>query len=130
MTLKEALPVLQGIAEGKAWQYASLGEWKDGEPRHRPLQIVAAGTGIRLKPEPEPVKMVPLGPWDFPPGSAVRMPRWRDGLWSMVVEVLDDSIRYADCGKSEHITFAALQSEHFFIKRPGEDWQPCEKPAP
>lgn len=50
-TLKELIPVLQGIADGSPWQLrGTSGLWVDAVPSSNPLACIAFRYGIRLKP--------------------------------------------------------------------------------
>jgi len=100
--------------------------WMDWPDTSMNLNRICDGGGTRrwrIKPEP---KMVPLGPEDVPPGSAIRGAKWSPANWAQVRRVescwvhLDDAV----------IEFARLQSEGWLIHRPGNPvWLKCEKEA-
>jgi len=114
------LPLVQALADGKTIEFSRSGAgWidvvdiVDATFEHAPSRY-------RIKPEPV---MVPLGPEDVPPGSAVR--KIGDTKWYLVVDGMKDGMNF---GQVSWSTYEALQ-KCFEIKRPGEDWMPCHKPA-
>ena len=83
----------------------------------------------RIKPEPG---MVPLGPEDVPVGSVIRCiegPCKSVDGWAAILSVE----KYGMCitGQSNRTILFSWDHlmEHSEIKRPGQDWQPCHKPA-
>ena len=69
-------------------------------------------------------KMVPLGPEDVPPGSAVRGPDGDVTRWSIIQRVSTTGIETV----SFLIDYSGLQSQGWLIQRPGSDkWVKCEK---
>jgi hypothetical protein len=70
-------------------------------------------------------RLVPLGPEDVPPGSVFR---WacRPSGWFLVTGVTNEKVEFG----SSLYDYAGLMSAGVQIKRPGEDWRPCSKPAP
>ncbi len=110
------LPLVQALAEGKTIQYGSesiWGEVKDPNFLNPPHYY-------HIKPEPV---MVPLGPEDVPPGSVIRYIGVPD--WWMVSAVAKIQV---NIGPRSWVTYEGLQ-KNCEIKRPGEDWMPCHKPA-
>ena len=83
--------------------------------------LFSDGHQIRIKPAPA---MIPLGPEDVPPGSYVRHKVSSDHCWAVVTAVHGDTIRVMSLALSYD-----LLKESYLIKRPGQDWQPCHKPA-
>lgn len=121
--------VMQEWLQGKRAQACmkGSGRWYDLKEDEPPLWDWL-NQEYRIKPEP---KLVPLGPEDVPPGSAIRQEGfkycWRKCLGVFVDGVsyhshwgVGDCIRKADWGELERC---------WQIKRPGEDWQPCRKLA-
>jgi hypothetical protein len=112
------LPLIQALAEGKTIEYGSGSIWGQvNEPK-----FIYPPQYYRIKPEPV---MVPLGPEDVPPGSVIRMDHWADHTWKLVSSIDENQINF---GQNSWSTYEALQ-KCFEIKRPGEDWKPCHKPA-
>ena len=110
------LPLIQALAEGKTIEYGSGSIWGQvNEP-----EFIYPPQYYRIKPEPA---MIPLGPEDVPPGSAIR--KIGDTKWYLVVDGMKDGMNF---GQVSWSTYEALQ-KCFEIKRPGEDWKPCHKPA-
>lgn len=70
--------------------------------------------------------MVPLGPEDVPPGSVLRKGCWPEHAWQMVVFV---ETTYITAGSNHLAYYRELMDDNYFIKRPGEDWKLCHKPA-
>jgi hypothetical protein len=109
------LPLVQALAEGKTIQYGSGSIW--GEVKDP--NFINPPQYYRVKPEPV---MVPLELEDVPPGSALRA--IGNSKWFLVS-------RASKFG----VYFGSLLSEYtelqgsWQIKRPGEDWMPCHKPA-
>ena len=56
MTLKEALPVLNAIDGGAAWQHYSRKGWLDAAASDDPIRVISCQWDIRLKPEAKPEK--------------------------------------------------------------------------
>lgn len=91
---------------------------------HQPIRVPLS------TPFPEPPKkpvMIPLEPEDIPPGSALRLkskeaevPYW------MIYSV---SSQFIYLTPETKIPWKAAQRENE-VKRPGQDWKPCEKEAP
>jgi hypothetical protein len=56
--LKELAATLNGIADGKAWEYCCFTgpkeEWFESMIGTDPVSLLARGQGIRLKPQPDP----------------------------------------------------------------------------
>ena len=111
------LPLIQALADGKTIECQNTeSTWvNSANPSfHR--------TPERYRIKPEPV-MVPLGPEDVPPGSGMRSIGGTQ--WWTVSSVAKTQVNLGQNGWS---TYEALQ-KCFEIKRPGEDWMPCHKPA-
>jgi hypothetical protein len=66
---------------------------------------------------------LPLKPEDVPPGSVIRN---RFCHWLIITDLLNDGIKIS--GREDVIDWNELR-ESWQIKRPGEDWKPCHKPA-
>ncbi len=78
------------------------------------------------RPLPEETVMAPLGPEDVPPGSVIRSnDRHRFAVTKMSITygLWIDALH-----RRNEIIWSEL-AEHWQIKRPGQDWQPCSKPA-
>ena len=114
-------------------------EYKEAKAAGKVIQQVGHGSGdwfdcgdeigwtrppecYRIKPAPV---MVPPCYADVPPLSILRHSAWDKNQWSLVLQVHENGPEIAQ-GIEE---FDALQSEGWLIKRPGEDWQKCEKEA-
>ena len=110
------LPLVQALAEGKTIQHGSESIW--GEVKDP--NFINPPQYYRVKPEPV---MVPLGPEDVPPGSAIR---GNAQHWFMVTDMVNYGVKIS--GRDSLIDWAELQG-YWEIKRPGEDWMPCHKPA-
>lgn len=109
------LPLVQALAEGKTIQYGSESIWGDVKDPNflNPPQY------YRVKPEPV---MVPLGPEDVPPGSVIR--HVGSEYWSLVIYANREIVKLHDRGIKYEPLYPTYE-----IKRPGEDWKPCHKPA-
>lgn len=75
----------------------------------------------RLVEIPKPV-MIPLGPEDVPPGSALM---WTGNTWTAIVGTSSIGVIL----RNREETYEQLMSDNAFINRPGEDWKPCHKLA-
>jgi hypothetical protein len=84
-------------------------------------------------PFPEPPKkvvMARLGTEDVPPGSVVAPFQWYDSKrWYMVLVAANSGVDIKSDGDEEFLSYETLQKDGWRIKRPGDDWKPCEKPA-
>jgi hypothetical protein len=80
----------------------------------------------RIRPTP---RLVPLEAGDVVPLSCIKREEWRDGVWAMVTAVEMLGIEYVNADTIERLPFDLL-ADGWLIKRPGEDWKPCSKPAP
>ena len=110
------LPLIQALAEGKTIECQNTeSTWaKPVEPKFfRPPE------NYRIKPEPV---MVPLGPEDVPPGSALRVTSGSE--WFLISRASKFGVYLG----SLWVDYIELQGS-WEIKRPGEDWKPCHKPA-
>lgn len=91
----------------------------------------------RNTPFPEPPKkkvMVPLGPEDIPPGSVFTIKGRPEHDWTMPESVSTKGITFT-LGEADDVAYSSVKTwehaqQHYLIKRPGQDWQPCEKEAP
>lgn len=110
------LPFVQALAEGKTIQYGSESIW--GEVKDP--NFLSSPHYYRIKPAPV---MVPLGPEDVPPGSAIRQ-SGGDG-WAIITVVGTDGISWPTVPECPYDRLAAT----YEIKRPGEDWSFCYKPS-
>ena len=113
----EFLPLVQALVDGKDLQLSDEnGNWM---PLYNPVYFDRPSTLYRIKPEPV---MVPLGPEDVNPGDFIRKisnPNYRYLICSVTDSVGTDG---------DDIEWRRLSAE-YEIKRPGEDWMPCCKPA-
>ncbi len=91
------------------------------------------------RPLPTELKLIPLGPEDAPPGSAIQFVEMENysasanNCWASVIGIQPDGVCVAFRRKTgepdlQMITFEDLMPHK--IKRPGSDWQPCSKLAP
>lgn len=82
-----------------------------------------------LIPPAPPMKRVPLGPEDVPPGSVIRFGDIPP--WAAVISVSDTGIRFSHPRTGmEMWPFGDCLANSIMIKRPGEDWHPMWKEAP
>lgn len=117
------LPLIQALADGKTIQIlANRKGCEDWEDTIDP-DFSCAPDCYRVKPEPE---MIPLGPEDVPPGSVLRKGCWREHTWQTVVFV---GTTHVTTGSNHLAYYSELMGDKWVIKRPGEDWMPCHKPA-
>lgn len=114
------LPLVQALADGKTIEI--LANRKGGEDWEEVLDFTCScpPRTYRVKPES---KMVPLEPEDVPPGSAIRQ-SGGDG-WAIITIVGTDGVSWPTVPECPYDRLAATME----IKRPGEDWMPCHKPA-
>ena len=116
------LPLVQALADGKTIEI--LANRKGCEDWEEVLDFTffcsCAPDCYRIKPEPV---TTPMGPEDAPPGSVVRSTG--DTQWWMVSSATQTHI---NLGPKGWFSYETLQ-KHSEIKRPGEDWMPCHKPA-
>lgn len=68
-------------------------------------------------------RKVPLGPEDVPPGSVIRHNQ-NTMHWSLVTCVKEKGVY---CGHTVELIGFEWMMTSFEIKRPGQDWQLCEK---
>ena len=114
------LPLIQALADGKNVEYnagtSRLPDWNElkNYSWNRDLE------SYRIKPDPV---MVPLGPEDVPPGSVIRQ---TEGVWETVLYVGQMGILNS---KNDLLYWSDLKGFGYEIKRPGEDWTACSKPA-
>ena len=114
------LPLVQALADGKTIEI--LANRKGCEDWEEVLDFTCSCPPRTYRIKPEPV-MVPLGPEDVPPGSGMRSIGGTQ--WWAVSSVAKTQVNLGQNGRS---TYETLQ-KHSEIKRPGEDWMPCHKPA-
>jgi hypothetical protein len=116
------LPLIQALAEGKTIETLAnrkgCEDWEEVDDFN--FFCSCSPNTYRVKPGPV---MVPLGPEDVPPGSVIRGIGFSE--WWMVTSVAKIQIY---CGERTWSTYESLQ-KNCEIKRPGEDWMPCHKPA-
>ena len=131
---QELINVLQGIHDGKPWQYryhAGL-PWQDSHDDARPISTIDMGYEIRLKPEPV---RVPLGPEDVPIGSVIKHYDWTEEGW---LAVLSRSEKFAVCWVSDItvcFSFIDFTRDGYVINRSlpltgkwdPNAWEPCWK---
>jgi len=117
------LPLVQALADGKTIEI--LANRKGCEDWEEVLDFTCScpPRTYRIKPEPA---MIPLGPEDVPPGSVLRKGCWPEHAWQMVVFA---GTTYITAGSNHLAYYRELMDDNYFIKRPGEDWKPCHKPA-
>ncbi len=121
------LPFVQALTEGKTIQHNCRSkerppEWEDCTN----ADLTDEPSFYRIKPGPV---MVPLGPEDVPPGSALRYklatspePYWMIGSVSRDFIDIYSPRGYTGVGW-------ARAFDEMEIKRPGQDWKPCHKPT-
>lgn len=134
--LKQLARVLDGIAEGREWEYfGDVGRqeigWFTAHHGESPLVYIGLNREIRLKPESQ---KVPLGPDDVPPGTVLRgagEAAWpEDKGWCMIVSSSHTGIRiwHHSDGNGAEITWQTLMDAESQIWRPTDTgWQPCWK---
>ena len=113
------LPLVQALTEGKTIEFQITG---DDEKWVEMINVSFGPSPQKYRIKQEPA-MIALGPEDVPPGSAIR--KIGDTQWYLVVDCMKDRMNF---GQFSWSTYEALQ-KCFEIKRPGEDWMPCHKPA-
>jgi hypothetical protein len=111
--IKAMLPIFEAFAAGQEIVYCGKGT----DEHH----FGADPEDYRVIPAPAVVK---LEQKDVPPGSTLR--ERGDANWIMITECHQERIYTQDWDR----TWQELLDDEFEIKRPGEDWQPCHKPAP
>ena len=116
-TARLYLPLVQALTEGKTIEFQTTG---DDEKWVEMINVSFGPSPHKYRIKPEPA-MIPLGPEDVPPGSAIRS---EDGYWSIVTR---SEGRGLDIGTRKMIPWGELLL-YWKIKRPGEDWSPCHKP--
>lgn len=80
-----------------------------------------------LKPDAVELDPVPLGPEDVPPGSVLRNHSVSHNVqWVNIRRVTSNELSAGGVP----LSYRALLNDGWEILRPGEDWQPCHKPAP
>jgi hypothetical protein len=112
-------PLVQALAKGKMIEILVNSNGCEDWEETVDLDFSCAPDCYRIKPEPV---MVPLGPEDVPPGSAMRV--IGDSEWWMVSNAGKFGVYFSSFWRD----YIELQGAHE-IKRPGEDWMPCHKPA-
>ena len=118
---KNLLPVIQAFAEGKPVELFDGDKWTEEEA----LSFILVPDCYRIKPEPT---MVVLGPDDVPPGSVIRNAIADIGWMAVVAVNFHDITVVLPGGNTRNCTWEVLKNSAV-IKRPGEDWTPCHKPA-
>ena len=99
---------------------------ENGKPFRAPSMIHAghysdmASCSIRIKPEPAPPVLIPLGPDDVPIGSSLRHAGSNE--WHVITTRGTERLYFGGVSKG----FEDLK-RYYEIKLPGEDWQPCHK---
>ena len=116
------LPLVQALAEGKTIETLAnrkgCEDWEEVDDFNF-FCSCSPGT-YRIKPEPV---MVPLGPEDVPPGSAIRQIGCKH--WSIITHANAVLVEWPGVPSCEYDRLYST----YEIKRPGEDWMPCHKPA-
>lgn len=111
--IKAMLPIFEAFAAGQQVQFCGNSiEDHDFQAAHYLYRVIPNQS------------LVPMEPHDVPPGSALR--EKYEAHWSMITECCEERI----CTADDDMTWQQLFDEQYLIKRPGEDWQPCHKPAP
>lgn len=113
------LPLVQALADGKTIEILANRKGCEDWEEVVDFTCYCPPRTYRIKPESA---TVPLGPDDVPPGSAIRS---ADGYWSIVTRL---DVWGLDIGSRKMIPWGELLL-YWQIKRPGEDWKPCHKPA-
>lgn len=85
----------------------------------------ALNMGVALRRKPVPV-LLDLAPEDVPPDSLIRC-LLKGVIFSQVQTV---TVKRVYCKGLLCLTYQQLREHGAEIKRPGEDWKPCSKPAP
>ena len=115
------LPLMQAVAEGKTIEILvnrkGCEDWE--EVVDFSFFCSCAPDCYRIKPEPV---TTPLGPEDVPPGSALRLTSGSE--WFLISRASKFGLYFG----SLWVDYIELQGS-WQIKRPGEDWKPCHKPA-
>ena len=134
--LKELAAVLNGIADGKAWEFTGhptcSDDWFEANAEADPLVMSCHyGRQIRLKPEQQ---KVPLEPSDAPPGSAFTATDTLGYCFPVVVD--EDGCYFAsrDDGQDKTVSWEAM-ADGWQINRSlpltgkwnPEAWEPCYK---
>jgi len=133
MTKPDQLRLAAEITEKNTpWQSRANASYDWGLPISDDFPALIAclrqGVEIRIKPEPA---LVPLGPEDVPPGSAIRcVPPNKYVPWWMITKPTYEGIEV----DGKIMTYSSLMPQRgiessFEIKRPGQDWMSCSKPA-
>lgn len=89
------------------------------------MSYVGENIAIRIKVEP---RLVPLEPKDCPVGSVLQ-PSTLGATYYQPTCVSSAGVCLVDESRFTR-TWAQLKAEGWRIKRPGEEWTNCEKPAP
>ena len=112
-------------AEGKTIQIFmdKKNAWED--LNHKPIWGDPVDT-YRVKPSPV---LVPLGPEDVPPGSAIRFDGWKSSHWVSVSGISDRFVEYLERSGSETVGFQTLQKEWTINRNDGRGFVRCEKEA-
>ena len=110
------LPLIQALAEGKTIECQNTeSTWVNSANP----SFYRTPECYRIKPEPV---MIPLRPKDVPPGSVIRLAG--SDYWSLVIYANREIVKLHD----RELKYGHL-CPTYEIKRPGEDWMPCHKPA-
>ena len=112
-------PLVQALAKGKTIEILVNSNGCEDWEETVDLDFICAPDCYRIKPEPE---MVPLELEDVPPGSALRA--IGNSEWWMVSNACKFGVSFSSFWRD----YIELQGA-WEIKRPGEDWKPCHKPA-
>lgn len=113
------LPLVEALAEGKMIEILENSNGCEDWEEAVELDFSCAPDCYRIKPGPE---MIPLGPQDVPPGSVIR--HVGSEYWSLVIYANREIVKLHDRGIKYEPLYPTYE-----IKRPGEDWMPCHKPA-
>ena len=123
-TIEDYMPFIEAIRAGKTVQWTDYAhpdpdaDWREIDGA---ITFIRPPQNYRIKPEPV---MVPLGPEDVPPGSVVSLET--SSGWVAIQIATSMGL----CLPDRSLPWGTLLSEGWKIKRPGEDWKPCGKPAP
>jgi hypothetical protein len=121
------------FAAGKRIQYfsESFRDWLDCDPV--PPNWYPA---VRYRVKPDPV-LVPLGPEDVPPFSAIRWSGWETTEWALVLRVTNETVYFAD-RRAPTASLGDLRAGGVKINRSipltgkwdATAWEPCSKEQP
>lgn len=120
------------FAAGKDVDFRTLllGKWGDWCALCTTPNWNTSDVEFRIRPEPPPVKMVPLVAKDIPPGSVVR----NEGEdfkeeWQMIIAITSNGVDVMRGSNSfEFVSFILLKNEYRILRPGSQTWERCEKP--